>query len=317
VGGGSGRLTAAPVFRFVQLEFPWALGPADGRYVVRAEAALGAGGGGAPHGGDADGAPPPATHVIVVKTLGAPERRWLRSRRGQRSSNGAESDGVLEPTPVTTGRVTIIDAESSDATAAEAWLAAAGTSTAEDVVGDLARLVGAHRVSAGDPGAPIPHLGQALVARAGYGIGDEVADGRWSEARELPLPSDERKRRRSVALRPQERLAALLSGRSRALACEELTLRARHDLDHGHLREAALQLRTALDAALGELPATAVAADLAERVEELRGMREGVAALADAAIGGVMPPDARDELERPLTRLEAALRARVVAEGNR
>ena len=61
-------------------------------------------------------------------------------------------------------------------------------------------------------------------------------------------------------LRPQARLAAVLNGRERPLACEELTLRARLDLDHGREREAALQVLVALDAALAELAADPQAA---------------------------------------------------------
>jgi hypothetical protein len=278
----------------VQFEFPWALGPADGRYVVR------------PPGAEE------ATHVIVVATLGAPERRRLLGRRGR----GAVAPEP-EPTPVPTTRVTVIDARASDAEAGAArWLAGAGTATAEEAVAQLGRLVRSHRIAAADPGAPLPHLAQALVARAGFGIGEEVAHGQWREARELPLPATERKPRRNAALRPQERLAALLGGRSRALACEELALRARHDLDHRQLREAALELRTAYDAALAELPATPQAARLAERLDQLRELQEAVEALGDAAIAGVLGPDAAETLENALSRLEAALRARTLAEAN-
>lgn len=277
----------------MQLEFPWPLGPDDGRYVVR--------------GGGAGSAP---THVIVVATLGAPERRLLRGRRGR------EAPPEPAPSPVATGRVTIVDAQPTDAAAAGRWLAAADATAAEAALLDLVRLVRAHRVASADPGVPLPQLSQALVVRAGYGAGEEVADGRWSAARELaPAAADvRRRRRRSVALRPQERLAALLGGRSRALACEELTLRARHDLDHGVLREAALQLRAALDAAIAELPAGPEGPALAERVQELRDLRDGVAALADDALGGVLPPDASETLTHALERLEAALRGRTVAE---
>lgn len=251
------------------------------------------------------------THVIVVATLGAPQRRWLRGRRGR--------DAAPEPSPapVATGRVTIVDAQPSDAAAAEQWLASADASVAEQGVRDLARLVRAHRIASADHGVPLPQLAQALVVRIGYGEGEEVAYGRWSAARELPpvaAGERERTRRRSIALRPQERLAALLGGRSRGLACEELTLRARHDLDDGHLREAALQLRTALTAAVAELSAGPEAPALAERVDELRALSDEVGALADDALGGVLPPAAAETLERALRRLEAALRARTVAE---
>ena len=53
---------------------------------------------------------------------------------------------------------------------------------------------------------------------------------------------------------PEERYAAILGGRDRGLAGEELVLRARMDLDAGRVREAALQARVALEALLAELP---------------------------------------------------------------
>ena len=94
------------------------------------------------------------------------------------------------------------------------------------------------------------------MTRVGYGTGEEVAEGRWTAARELPRATA-RAAAREAALRPQERFAALLAGRDVALACELLALRARLDLDHGRDREAALQLEAALAAALSELEAGA------------------------------------------------------------
>ena len=78
-----------------------------------------------------------------------------------------------------------------------------------------------------------------------------MADGRFSDAWELPR---ERTRTRRSMEAPEERFAALLGGRERPLACEELVLRARADLDAGRPREAALQARVALEALLAELP---------------------------------------------------------------
>jgi hypothetical protein len=273
----------------VQFEFPWALGPADGRYVVR------------------DAADGPPSHVLVLATLGAPERRRLRERRGRPAA--AEPP----PAPVTTARVTVVDAEPVPVTEAERWLAAAGPEDAERALAQVARAVRAHRLASGDPSVREPGLSQALVVRAGHGAGEQVAEGRWSAARELP-PARAGRRRRVAGLQPQERLAALLGGHEHALACEELTLRARHDLDTGHVREAALQLRAALDAALGELPAAAkTSADLQRRIAELREQQPAVAALADAALGGVLPPDVDETLASTLQRLEAALRARIAS----
>jgi len=115
------------------------------------------------------------------------------------------------------------------------------------------------------------------------------------------------------ALRPQERLAALLAGRDAVLACEELTLRARSDLDAGRLREAALQLRVALQAALAELEAWSGQPSLPERIEELRGRQEVVGAAADAALLGGISDEHIDTVRSVLGRVEAALRARTAS----
>ena len=88
----------------------------------------------------------------------------------------------------------------------------------------------AFRLATADPYLNPVERHQALVARIGYGRGDEVADGLWTDARELIVL--DRRLRRSKILHPQARLAALLGGRERPLACEELALRARLDLEH-------------------------------------------------------------------------------------
>jgi hypothetical protein len=278
-------------FRFVQFEFPWALGPADGRYLVR----------------DVEDEPP--SHVLVLATLGAPERRRVRDRRARTVAPEPP------PTPVTTARATVVDAQAVSVAEAERWLDGAETADAERGLALVARAVRAHRLATGDATVREPALAQALVVRAGYGAGEQVAEGRWSAARELP-PARPARRRRAAGLQPQERLAALLGAHLRPLACEELALRARQDLDGGQLREAALQLGTALDAALVELPAVRGSANLAERVEELRERRAALAELAGAALAGMLPPDAEETLATTLQRLEAALRARATAEAN-
>jgi len=107
----------------------------------------------------------------------------------------------------------------------------------------------------------------------------------------------------------QERLAALLGGRDAALACEELTLRARSDVDAGREREAALQVRVALEAALAELPAYAARRTIEQRLGHLGGSREGVEAAAQAALRGGLALDQLEHVILSLRRLEAALRA--------
>jgi hypothetical protein len=282
-----------PLFRFVQVELPWALGPPDGRYLVRAQDTQ-----------DAQETSP--THVLVFATLGAPQRRALAPRRRQR-----DADPEPEPTAVATGRATVIDVGAPlDEARARAWLATAGEDDLQAGLAVLNRALHAFRVSTANPYLQPVGRAQAIVARIGFGAGEEVAEGRWAAAKELTVLEG---RRRSRTLAPQARLAALLGARETALACEELTLRARSDVDHGRPREAALQLLVALDAALAELGAGPHAAGLAGRLEELRGQREPVAAAAQAALSGPLSEAHAQAVAFALGRVEAALRARTAA----
>ena len=121
------------------------------------------------------------------------------------------------------------------------------------------------------------------------------------------------RRRRARALAPQARLAAVLGARQPPLACEELTLRARLDIDHGREREAALQLLVALDATIAELSADPQAPLLVDRLTELRGRREPVAAAAQAALSGPLGEADAATVTSTLARVEAALKARAAA----
>ncbi len=283
---------AASLFRFGQFEFPWLLGPPDGRYLLRAE------------GAEPDS---PPTHVLVLATLGAPERR----KRLQRPQRQAQPEP--EPTPVPTARATVIDvaAPFDGEPAARAWLSGAGEAELIEHVVVLNRALHGFRLVTADPYLNLVRREQALVARIGWGAGEQVADGQWSEAIELDArPGRER---RLKVLHPQARLAAMMNGRERALVCEDLTLRARLDLDHDRDREAALQLLVALDSALAELPRDPVADALAERLGELRGLRDAVTAVAQAALAGPLSAAQHETVAHGLGRIEAVLRARAVA----
>jgi hypothetical protein len=125
-----------------------------------------------------------------------------------------------------------------------------------------------------------------------------VADGRFTAAYEVPYRPERVKR--AVALQPQERLAAILSGSSQVLVAEELVLRARADLDAGRPREAALQARIALESLLAEKP---------EDAGRLEPHRASVADAANAALKGALDAqhekalaDAVDEMRRALLR---------------
>ena len=274
-------------FGFVQWEFPGRLGPEPGRYVVRRFA-----------GDDVQ-------HVVVIGGFDAPRRR-RRGPRPRRADPG--------PTSVELTRATVIDA--SPLQDADAWLEHASGDDSDRVTDDalalLNRAVAGQRIASADPWLPDADPTHALVCRIGYGTGEQVAEGDWEAAREVALPPP--RGARSLVLSPQERLAALLSGRDAALACEELTLRARGDLDHGRPREAALQLAIALDAGLAELEVWREQGDMAQRLEELDGWREAVALAAQGALAGGLDPAQVADVSGALERLEAALRARQVVD---
>jgi len=304
------------LFVFIQLEFPWALGPADGRYLIRHSA---------------DGEP---EHVVVLgaleagrQSLGAPPApRWSGASMLRGVRRGRSVPTGPEPALVATTRVTVIDPVSLAAdNQARAWLAELDREREIGAaVAVVNRVIHSHRIAAADPYVHEVSAAQALVIRAGWGEGEQVADGRWLHARALPERSGHGSgarsagsrrgpgRDRSWALRPQERLAALLGARGTPLLCEELALRARQDLDHERLAHAALELERAYTLAVPELQAEK-RQDLAIRIAELEQLRPGVQEQAGMTLA--QDGDALDEelLTHALERLEAALRARTAA----
>jgi hypothetical protein len=276
----------------VVFEFPWALGPQDGRYTIREQL------------GEA-----PA-HVLVVRTLGAPERRRLVRRGGRTRALQAPADPP--PAPVQTTRAALVDAAPlAGDEVASSWLAGADLAAlADDALARLNRVLHAQRIAAADPYVREVALRQALVVRIGFGDGERVAEGRWDRARELPRPVAGTARARSAALRPLPRLAALLAGRDVALACEELVLRVRLDVDAQRLREAALGLGVAFDAALAELEPWRELPGLDDRLTELRERHDEVHGVAGAALQRGLDDAQIAVVGSVLGQIEAALRAR-------
>jgi hypothetical protein len=317
------------LFLFLQLEFPWELGPPDGRYLLRSREAAGPPPPGRAGGETEAGGVGMPEHVVVLNTLGAPRRADANAGRGalalpvlsaRRARRPRET--TAEPAPVPSTRATIIDPVSVSAERqAQAWLkgldAERETRAATAV---LNRVLYAHRIATADPHTHEVAPAQALVIRAGWGEGEQLADGRWGHALELPWAPTKRAQRRAAALRPQERLAELLGARTLELLCEELALRARLDLDQGRLTHAAVELDAALTAALGELDAEANPA-LAPRLDELRALRPGVHAVTRTALPGERAATGAEGSREPdeeavrhaLERLEAALRARTAS----
>jgi hypothetical protein len=276
-------------FLFVQLEIPWEFGPPDGRYLLR--------------GGEEN----EPQHVVVLNTLESARRRE-RGLLAGRPRRGREVAAEPEPASVSITRATVVDPIPLAAeTQAKAWLKELDVEHEMwAATGTLNRVLLAHRIAAADPYTHEVSPAQALCIRAGWGLGEQVADGQWEHAREL-LGSGPRRQRRTAALRPQERLTWMLGGREQPLVCEELTLRARRDVDQGHLELAAVELRAAYTAALSELAAEG-RQDLALRIAELRELNATITGEEE----GQSPPTEEPALRHALERLEAALRARTV-----
>jgi hypothetical protein len=238
--------------------------------------------------------------VLVLSTLGAPERRRLGRRRPKTVASA-------DPEPVPTTRATIVRAAPfSSADEAEGWLGSLDLDAELDgAVTVLNRALHAHRVAAADPYVTEVSAGRALVARVGYGSGDEVVDGRFGEAREVPVSGHGRPRRSMEA--PEERFAALLGGREDVLPAEELVLRARADLNAGRVAEAALQARVAIEALLA---ARVAAPESGAAGGSLGAHREAIAAAANAALSGEMGGDSAATLEEAVAAMELALKRR-------
>lgn len=281
-------MSAAPgpdsLFAFVQFEFGFLLGPADGRYLLRDEPQA------APRS------------VVVLRTLGAPQRRLLAGRRAKRVAEA-------EAEPVPTSRATLIrpDPFAGEDEAAR-WLDGlradddALSSECESGLRVLNAVLRAHRAAAADPFARDASAEHALVARVGYGDGEQVAAGRFAAG--VAAPRGRPKASRSERIAPQERLAALLAGRATQLACEELVLRARADLAAERPREAALEARIALEAAAAELRGTRAGTGLDELLE----LRATVGEAANAALRADPAPALAQAVSDAVALMERALR---------
>lgn len=285
----------AKLFGFVQFEFAGTLPLGDGRYLV-----------GSPGSGE--------EAVLVLLRTGA---RALGERRRRRS---APADP--EPAPVALSRATVIRAASPFEERAQAarWLDNSSEDEdavemlAEDAVSILNRALHAHSVAAADPYIRQVSPAQAERILIGYGTGEETAEGRFSDARQVDVGprTTSRRRRREEEVRPQERVSALLRGREQLDACETLLLRARADLDAGRSREAALQLRVGLEALLSELDGALEDPDHTADMAQLRESQDAATAAAEAALRGEPSDEQQAAVQELVALSERILRRRRV-----
>ena len=285
------------LFGFAQLDFAGVLPLADGRYLQRGE----------------------EEQVLVTRTLGSP----LQPHRRRRRAKGVDPEPAAAPLPL--ARVTAIRAFApfADEEEAQRWLehATEAEETADEIVADavvlLNRALHAQWVASAEPHSAELSPERAVAVRIGFGAGEEVADGRFSEAREVDVwaTGASRRRRREEGMQPQERVAAVLGGRERFDVCETLLLRARADLDAGRRREAALQLRIGLEALLAELGDSKGTEGHAEDLATLGENRGEAGEAANAALAGELPPERLAQVEELLALCERVLRRRRVLRG--
>lgn len=185
--------------------------------------------------------------MVGIKRHGARPRPLLGRRR---RAKPALDSGDAEPEQFAICRLTVVDAVPlEDEQRAKSWLAEmrSADSAAEHVSASLLhanRIVHAHRLAAADPYEHELSAATAHRIRLGYGLGEQVAEGLWSEARKVH-PDSLKKR---SALDPDRGMSEMLSGRRPTFDSDDLLLRARLDLDQGRRRQALLQARAACEA---------------------------------------------------------------------
>jgi hypothetical protein len=298
-------------FPFVQFEFPHALGPPEGRYLVRdphhvqdGEALAGWSDAVAVNGATLgiDPALLATTDVLLISVRGAPPARpRLRRRRAVMAVEGESPAEVSMIVATAIKSTRMLD----DLASGEQLIASLTAPAAQrtDWVGEglaiVNRAIRAYRLCAVDPYAMEVAVTDAHVARVGYGTGAHVFNGQWERAMVMPPPPAPKVSREALLL-PQQGMAAMLAGRAPELECEELLLRAGLDLDQGRLRGAALGLGAGLALLRAELAGQALLPMLGRRLETAADHQREVDAMRERALAGELRPQQDGERLREL-----------------
>ncbi len=244
-------------FLFAQLEFTHAVGPHAGRYVVE-PGLLGAG------PPTSDGSPDPAldsrnqevagvskgvgdSDVLAIGVAGAPagRMRLLRTTRHVKP-NAEPSEVPLSIVTFIKGTQPLRDRGDAGRRLDEIRFSEERQNRwVNDALLVLNLAIRAYRAGAPDPYAIEVTRRDARQVRIGYGTTEQVQDGRWEDAVELP-PPHQRRTKRIERLRPAEAVASVLSGHTTVLGAEDLLARALVDLDNRRPRAAAFQVGAAI-----------------------------------------------------------------------
>ena len=237
-------------------------GPPDGRYLLRAERTRS-----------------PSTWSCWAR-VGAARASRARAARGAQAGaapRGARGGGArARPWPI--ARATMVDPVPLAAERqAQAWLRDLDP---EREAGAARRCSTAccspHRIATADPYVHEVSPAQALVIRAGWGEGEQVADGHWVHARELPGTSAAAAGAAALAaLRPQERLACAAGRPRRAAAVRGADAAGAPGPRPGHVSARRDGARAAYATALAELRGEG-SRDLEMRIASSSELRPGV-----------------------------------------
>ncbi len=272
------------------------LGLPDGRYLARA-------------GG--------LQSVLVLLSTGAP----APGRRRRRKPRASDAQRPPEELPLTRATAVRAFEPFQDTEEALRWL---GSATASDEAADaviehgavlLNRALHVAGIAAGDPFPQERSPWSAAAVRIGIGTGEEVAESLYTEARAIDIRSGSGASRRDDAIRPQERIAAVLGDREDLDACETLYVHARRDLDAGRWREAALQLRVGLEALLIELQGAMSDPGHDEDMETLAERRQEAGAAGNQALKGSLDAANKTNVRQLIEIGERVLRRRRVLHG--
>lgn len=185
----------------------------------------------------------------------------------------------------------------------------------DETLAAIDRALAAEAAATGRPYAQSPALDQILAAKVGFGDGDHVSEGRFTEALEVDARGGTAspKRERTGRTRPIARIAAILGQKDQAAACEILVPRVRADLDAGRILAAGLAIETAARATVVELDGALDHPDHERDLDLLEGMFPDLTQMTDSLLSEGKPwAGLGESLREPLAVAERIIRRRRV-----
>ncbi|MGB0121069.1 MAG: hypothetical protein WBP55_08980 [Solirubrobacterales bacterium] len=223
-----------------------------------------------------------------------------------------------KPTTVTVTTVTMIRAYEPLGTETEAqtWMSRLESDEVaqellDEALTTLDRVLAAEASASGRPYAQAPALEQILTAKIGFGDGDHVSEGRFTDAMDIDARGGTAgsKRERVSRTRPLARIAAIIGGKDTARACEFLVPRIRADLDAGRVLTAALTIENAMRATVVEMDPMLDDPDHERDLDRLETMLPDLTTMTDSLLTEARPwAGLAESLEEPLSIAERIIR---------